>query len=390
MRKEIAVMKRLNFNAVRTSHYPNSVKWYDLCDELGIYLVDETNLETHGYGGQLSASAEWTAAYLERATRMVLRDKNHPSIVLWSLGNESGAGANHAAMHGWIREYDKTRYVQYESGNPKSNISDVICPMYPTMSWLEDVMADDSDLRPFIMCEYAYAKSNSNGNFKEFWDYVNKYPRFQGGFIWDYIDQSIYKKDRYGKEFQAYGGDFGERPTDYNFSGNGIAYGGERDASPKMQDVKFNYQNISAKVEKDQVTIVNKNLFINTDTFDCFVVLAKDGKEVKEVDKDAMLEYVQKSGGQIIKRKGATFYAVSASVCKLCAILSASSDSITTVSSMMHGEYGIDDVCLSTLTLVGPNGIQGKVPMRMNKKEIEQLHKSADALKAVIAQIDLD
>ena len=101
---------------------------------------------------------------------MVLRDKNHPSIVLWSLGNESGAGANHAAMHGWIREYDKTRYVQYESGNPKSNISDVICPMYPTMSWLEDVMADDSDLRPFIMCEYAYAKSNSNGNFKEFWD----------------------------------------------------------------------------------------------------------------------------------------------------------------------------------------------------------------------------
>ena len=214
MRKEIAVMKRLNFNAVRTSHYPNSVKWYDLCDELGIYLVDETNLETHGYGGQLSASAEWTAAYLERATRMVLRDKNHPSIVLWSLGNESGAGANHAAMHGWIREYDKTRYVQYESGNPKSNISDVICPMYPTMSWLEDVMADDSDLRPFIMCEYAYAKSNSNGNFREFWDYVNKYPRFQGGFIWDFADKAIAIHEEDGNIKYGYGGAFGEDVTD--------------------------------------------------------------------------------------------------------------------------------------------------------------------------------
>ena len=114
-------------------------------------------------------------------------------------------------------------------------------------------------------------------------DLTDTEPSYQGGFIWDYIDQSIYKKDRYGKEFQAYGGDFNDRPCDYNFSGNGIAYGGERDASPKMQDVKFNYQNISAKVEKDQVTIVNKNLFINTDSFDCFVVLAKDGKEVKEV-----------------------------------------------------------------------------------------------------------
>ena len=290
MRKEIAVMKRLNFNAVRTSHYPNAVKWYDLCDELGIYLVDETNLETHGYGGQLSASAEWTAAYLERATRMVLRDKNHPSIVLWSLGNESGAGANHAAMHGWIREYDKTRYVQYESGNPKSNISDVICPMYPTMSWLEDVMADDSDLRPFIMCEYAYAKSNSNGNFREFWDYVNKYPRFQGGFIWDYIDQSIYKKDRYGKEFQAYGGDFDDHPCDYNFSGNGIVYGGERDASPKMQEVKFCYQNISIDVQKDKAVVKNKNLFVNTDTFACVVLLEKEGKKLKEVPMEVSVE----------------------------------------------------------------------------------------------------
>lgn len=214
MREEIAVMKRLNFNAVRTSHYPDSVDWYDLCDELGIYLVDETNLETHGYGGQLSSSPEWTNAYVERAARMVLRDKNHPSVVLWSLGNESGAGMNHAAMYGWIKEYDKTRYVQYESANPKGNISDIICPMYPKMEWVADVMADSTDLRPFIMCEYAYDKSNSNGSFKEFWDYINKYPRFQGGFIWDFADKALVKKDADGSEKFVYGGGFDEDVTD--------------------------------------------------------------------------------------------------------------------------------------------------------------------------------
>lgn len=221
MRKEIAVMKQLNFNAVRTSHYPDSVIWYDLCDELGIYLVDEVNLETHGYGGQLSASPEWTAAYVERAARMVLRDKNHPSVILWSLGNESGAGANHAAMYGWIKEYDKTRYVQYESASPGPNISDVIAPMYPKMEWVEDVMADSSDLRPFIMCEYAYAKSNSNGNFKEFWDKIHKYPRFQGGFIWDYADKALIKDGRF-----VYGGAFGEDVTDpvLDMCLNGVVY----------------------------------------------------------------------------------------------------------------------------------------------------------------------
>lgn len=191
MRREIEVMKRLNFNAVRTSHYPNCADWYDLCDELGIYLVDETNVETHGYGGGLSASPEWTSAYVERAMRMVLRDKNHPSVIVWSLGNESGAGCNHAAMYGWIKEYDKTRPVQYESGDPGKNISDIICPMYPQMPWVLDAMADSTDLRPFIMCEYAYAKSNSNGNFKEFWDYIHKFPRFQGGFLWDFADKAL-------------------------------------------------------------------------------------------------------------------------------------------------------------------------------------------------------
>ncbi|WP_420489701.1 glycoside hydrolase family 2 TIM barrel-domain containing protein [Neobacillus vireti] len=214
MRQQILTMKQLNFNAVRTSHYPHASDWYDLCDELGIYLVDEANIETHGYGGQLSISPEWTAAYIERATRMVVRDKNHPSIILWSLGNESGVGANHAAMYGWIKEYDKTRYVQYESMNPGRNITDILAPMYPTKNWIEEKMADAKDLRPFIMCEYAYAKSNSNGNFKLFWDLVDKYPRFQGGFIWDFQDKALVQDGKDGSKKYVYGGAFGEEVVD--------------------------------------------------------------------------------------------------------------------------------------------------------------------------------
>ena len=214
MKEQIICMKQLNFNAVRTSHYPHANEWYDLCDELGIYLVDETNLETHGIAGTLSSSPEWTAAYMERATRMVLRDKNHPSIIIWSLGNESGCGMNHAAMYGWMKEYDKTRYVQYESMNPGPNITDIIAPMYPTKDWVEDVMADSSDLRPFIMCEYAYAKSNSNGNFKIYWDLVDKYPRFQGGFIWDFQDKALTQKQADGSMKYVYAGAFGETVVD--------------------------------------------------------------------------------------------------------------------------------------------------------------------------------
>lgn len=210
MRQEILAMKRLNFNAVRTSHYPNDPTWYDLCDELGIYLVDEANLETHGLQGALSRDPQWAHAYLDRAIRMVMRDKNHPSILFWSLGNESGVGANHGAMAGWIRCYDPYRLIQYESGDPDSRISDIRAPMYPKMSWVEDVMADVSDKRPMIMCEYAYSKSNSNGNFKEFWDYVDKYPRFQGGFIWDWADKALVQYTGDGREYWAYGGDFNE------------------------------------------------------------------------------------------------------------------------------------------------------------------------------------
>ncbi len=214
MRDEIIAMKRLNFNAVRTSHYPNDPRWYDLCDELGIYLVDEANLETHGIEGLLSKDPDWAAAYLDRAVRMVMRDKNHPSVIIWSLGNESSVGMHHAAMAGWIRFYDKTRPVQYESGDPDKLVSDIRAPMYPWLGWVDEVMNDTRDLRPMIMCEYAYSKSNSNGNFYKFWDYVEKYPRFQGGFVWDWADKAITRRAEDGQTYWAYGGDFDEPVVD--------------------------------------------------------------------------------------------------------------------------------------------------------------------------------
>ena len=214
MRNDIIAMKRLNFNAVRTSHYPDDPRWYELCDEYGIYLVDETNLETHGLWGDLSTDPEWCTAYMARATRMVLRDKNHPSIIIWSLGNESQYGPHHAAMAAWIRQYDPTRPVQYESGDPGPNISDIRVPMYPTFDDIRRIIADVKDGRPLIMCEYAYAKGNATGNFKAFWDLIDREPSFQGGFIWDWADKTLTRILPDGRKVWCYGGELG-CGTDY-------------------------------------------------------------------------------------------------------------------------------------------------------------------------------
>lgn len=220
-RKEITAMKRLNFNAVRTCHYPDDPAWYDLCDELGLYLVGEANLETHGlFNHAISwlSNPDWGGAHLERATRMVMRDKNHPSVLFWSLGNESGPGASHAAMAGWIRYYDPTRPVQYERCDPDSResklLSDIRCPMYARKSWIEEALTNPHDQRPIILCEYAYAMSNSGGGFKDYWDLVDKRPRFQGGFIWDWADKALTRTTPDGHRFWAYGGDFGEKVLD--------------------------------------------------------------------------------------------------------------------------------------------------------------------------------
>lgn len=214
MRKDIILMKQLNFNAVRTCHYPDHPLWYDLCDEYGLYIINEANIETHGVQGDLSQNPTWAYAYMERAECLVLRDKNHASVLFWSLGNESGVGPNHAAMTAWIHAYDPTRLVHYESGRPGPEISDVFSVMYPDLNWIRTVLADPNEKRPVIMCEYAYAKGNSTGNFYKFWDMVDLYPRFQGGCIWDWQDKALLHTNSEGEQFYAYGGDFGE---DFNY-----------------------------------------------------------------------------------------------------------------------------------------------------------------------------
>ncbi len=293
LRKDLTTMKLNNINAIRTCHYPDMSKIYELCDEYGLYMIDETNLESHGSWDVAEMTKdftytvpynkpEWLGMMLDRANSMYQRDKNHPAILIWSCGNESFGGKDIFEMSQLFRSEDPTRLVHYEGvfhDRSYNDTSDMESQMYPSVEAIKEFLAKDNS-KPFICCEYTHAMGNSCGAMHKYTDLTDTEPKYQGGFIWDYIDQSIYKKDRYGKEFQAYGGDFGERPTDYNFSGNGIAYGGDREASPKMQEVKFNYQNITAKVSEDKVTVINNNLFVNTDTFDAKVILAKDGKVI--------------------------------------------------------------------------------------------------------------
>jgi beta-galactosidase/beta-glucuronidase len=209
MVRDIKLMKQLNFNAVRTSHYPSHPRWYDLCDAYGLYVIDEANIETHGVHGELSHDPVWAHAYLERAIRLAQRDRNHPSVLLWSLGNESGAGPHHAAMAAWLRAYDPTRLIHSESGHPGPEVSDVYSVMYPNLDEMRRLLADPAESRPVMMCEYAYAKGNSTGNFFKFWDMVWAYPRFHGGFIWDWHDKALLHTTPEGTPFYAYGNDFG-------------------------------------------------------------------------------------------------------------------------------------------------------------------------------------
>ena len=295
LRKDLKIMKQNNINAIRTCHYPDASLIYQLCDEYGIYMIDETNLESHGSWDIAEFTKdytyvvphdkpEWLAMMLDRANSMYQRDKNHAAILIWSCGNESFGGKDIFEMSQFFHKADPTRLVHYEGvchDRRYNDTSDMESQMYPSVEAIKEFLAKD-DSKPFVCCEYTHAMGNSCGAMHKYTDLTDTEPKYQGGFIWDYIDQSIYKKDRYGKEFQAYGGDFGERPTDYNFSGNGIAYGGNRDASPKMQEVKFNYQNITAEVSADSVKVINKNLFVNTDIFDCKVTVAKDGKVIRK------------------------------------------------------------------------------------------------------------
>ena len=301
--KDLKTMKQNNINAIRTCHYPDASPLYRLCDEYGLYLIDETNLESHGSWDTVEASGdfspvvpcdrpEWQDMMLDRANSMYQRDKNHPAILIWSCGNESFGGKDIFEMSQFFRKEDPTRLVHYEGifhDRRYNDTSDMESQMYTSVENIKKFLEKDRS-KPFICCEYTHAMGNSCGAMHKYTDLTDTEPMYQGGFIWDYIDQTLYKKDRYGKEFQAYGGDFGERPTDYEFSANGIAHGGERNPSPKMQEVKFNYQNITAQVGEQEVRVINKNLFVNTDAFKCIVTVARNGKVIRRAGLETCVE----------------------------------------------------------------------------------------------------
>jgi beta-galactosidase len=283
MIQDIKLLKTYNINAVRTSHYPDDPTWYDLCDEYGIYLIDEANLETHGVGGYFSNNPAWNTAFMERAIRMVERDKNHPSVIFWSLGNESGCGPNHSAMAAWIHYYDPTRPVHYEGAAARDRdpyYVDMLSRMYARIPQIIRMATDPDDTRPMVLCEYAHAMGNSVGNLKEYWDAIRSHKRLIGGFIWDWADQGLRKTDANGKEFWAYGGDFGDNPNDSNFCCNGVVQP-DRKPNPSLYEVKKVYQRIHVllvDVLAGKFRVQNEYDFLNLDFTDVGWELAIDGR----------------------------------------------------------------------------------------------------------------
>ena len=298
---DVKTMKRNNINAIRTSHYPNNIGLYELCDLYGLYMIAENNMESHG-SWEIAALMKrapmesivpgdnevFRERMLDRVNSCYQRDKNHPSILIWSCGNESYGGSIIYAMSEKFRELDPQRLVHYEGifhDRRYKGTSDMESQMYPPVEAIKENLRQQKE-KPFICCEYTHAMGNSCGGMHKYTELAREEMRYQGGFIWDYIDQSITKKNRYGQEFQAYGGDFLERPSDYSFSGNGICYAPERAASPKMQEVKYNYQNIHITAEKDAFVIENQNLFTDLQEYECCLLLHKNGHLVKccEID----------------------------------------------------------------------------------------------------------
>ena len=254
MVQDIILMKQNNFNAVRCSHYPNHPRWYTLCDRYGLYVVDEANIETHGMVpmNRLSDDPTWLPAMSQRVTRMVQRDRNHPSIIIWSLGNESGHGANHDALYRWLKSEDPSRPVQYEGGGADTAATDIICPMYARVDqdqpfpavpkWsIKKWLSLPGEQRPLILCEYAHAMGNSLGGFAKYWQAFRQYPRLQGGFVWDWVDQSLIKYDDKGNPWSAYGGDFGDTPNDRQFCMDGLVFA-DRTPHPSLYEAKHAQQ----------------------------------------------------------------------------------------------------------------------------------------------------
>ncbi len=292
MVEDILLMKRNNINAVRTCHYPDDPQWYELCDRYGIYLIDEANIESHGMGYKpdvtLANRPEWKKAHLDRIIRMVERDKNHPSVIIWSLGNEAGDGTNFEAASEWIHRRDPSRPVQYERAELRP-YTDIYCPMYPSVDQIV-AYAEQKPERPLIMCEYEHAMGNSCGNFQDYWEAIERYPQLQGGFVWDWVDQGIWKTTKDGRKYFGYGGDFGDSPTDRNFCCNGLVLP-DRSITPKTIEAKKVYQNIGFKavdLAAGEVEIVNKFFF--TDLSGCEVLwsVSEDGTEIESGNLDRL------------------------------------------------------------------------------------------------------
>ena len=244
MRDDLVLMKQFGFNAVRTSHSPNDPRFYDLCDELGLYVVDEANIESHAYIFSLCDDPSYVNAWVDRGARMVQRDKNHPSIIMWSLGNESGYGAAHDALAAWIRSYDPSRPLHYEGAifldwNRTQSATDVLCPMYPEIAdivrWAE---RGDAPEMPLIMCEYSHAMGNSNGGLADYWDAIERLDGLQGGFIWEFWDHGLRQQLPDGTTRSAYGGDFGDEPNDVNFCIDGVVWP-DRTPKPALQEHRY-------------------------------------------------------------------------------------------------------------------------------------------------------
>ncbi|MCL5245666.1 DUF4981 domain-containing protein [Cellulophaga sp. 20_2_10] len=308
LRKDVELMKQFNFNAVRTSHYPNDPYFLELCNEYGIYVMAEANIECHHLGSFIPYSPSWAAPILSRVYRMVERDKNNPSIISWSLGNESGTGPAFAAAASWVKDYDASRFIHYEGaqGDPndpayienagyQSNnwpsmanptdppFVDVISRMYPDQSQLENLANSAHINRPIIMCEYMHAMGNSMGGLGEFWDVIRAKPNLIGGFIWDMVDQGLEKKDPNGNTFYAYGGDYGDTPNDHNFCINGV-FASDRTPNPHAWEAKYVFQPVAfeaADLQNKQVRIINRFAFTNLDKYVIKWTLSENGKELQ-------------------------------------------------------------------------------------------------------------
>lgn len=306
MLQDILLMKQANINAVRTSHYPNVSRWYELCDSLGLYVMDEADIEEHGLRGTLASTPDWHAAFLDRAVRMAERDKNHPSIVMWSMGNESGYGPNFAAISAWLHDFDPTRPVHYEGaqgagGEPDSKTVDVISRFYTRVKqeylnpgiaegedkeraenarWerLLEIAERTNDNRPVMTSEYAHSMGNALGNFKEYWDEIYSNPRMLGGFIWDWVDQGIYKTLPDGRIMVAYGGDFGDKPNLKAFCFNGLLMS-DRETTPKYWEVKKVYSPVELRVESGELRVTNRNHHTDLSQYRCLWTLSIDGKQ---------------------------------------------------------------------------------------------------------------